>query len=85
MQHLLQEAGLDEESITAKILIDKHVQKAIDHANKQISPEEQIKRYVILEGGFGSVDDDIMSGSLKLRRDVICKAYKELINGELYS
>jgi long-chain acyl-CoA synthetase len=81
--YLLEAEGRDAESIEARILIDKHVHKAVENVNKNLSKEEKIKRYLILEDGF-DLQKDFASDSLRLKRDKICKKHKNMINEVLY-
>jgi long-chain acyl-CoA synthetase len=80
---VLDDCGVDQDSLEAKVLIDKYVQKAVNKTNHLVSKAEQIKNYVILEEGFLR-DDELISGSQKLRREKVCAKYQDLINDELY-
>jgi long-chain acyl-CoA synthetase len=80
---VLDDCGLDEDSIEGAVLIDRLVEKAIEKLNRLNSKDESILKYVILEDGFAK-KDEFMTGSLLLKRDAVCKFYKQLINEVLY-
>lgn len=77
------EKGLDSNSIEAKAYIDQYVEKIIHKINKKLSSSEQIKKFIIIEDGFGE-DDGTVSETMSLKRDRICKLYKKEINKLLY-
>jgi long-chain acyl-CoA synthetase len=81
---VLDENGVEPDSVEAAILLDKLVEKAVDATNKTVSRGEQIRQYAILEDGFGKFAD-LYTGSLRLKRNAVCKYYKDLINEVLYA
>jgi long-chain acyl-CoA synthetase len=84
VQKLMVDCNIDVDSVEGAVMIDKLVQKGVNNANKIAGEDEKIVRYAILEDGFPAYGEFI-SGSLKLRRDTLCKHYKQLINDVLYS
>lgn len=84
LKHTLDEAGIEMGSVEASVFVDKRVHRVIEDVNKHLPDEERIKRYLILEDGF-TKDTKFVSGSMRLKRDALCKHYKDLINGVLYA
>lgn len=59
------------------------LQKAVDHANKQVSNAEAIKRFAVLADDF-SIEDGTLTPTLKIKRNVVSKSYASEIEA-LYS
>jgi long-chain acyl-CoA synthetase len=58
------------------------VQKAVDHANQAVSRAESIRRFALVEGEF-TEENGLLTPSLKIKRQVVTKAYAREIE-ELY-
>jgi long-chain acyl-CoA synthetase len=59
------------------------LQKAVDHANKQVSNAEAIKKFAVLPEDF-SIEGGTLTPTLKVKRDVVCKQNEAAIEA-LYS
>jgi long-chain acyl-CoA synthetase len=55
------------------------VQKEIDRFNQNLDRQEKIRRFVLLPNDF-TIDNDEITPSLKVKRKVIDKRYKKLID-----
>jgi len=52
----------------------KHISEALDRVNEHLSVIERVRRFVLIEEEF-SVDNEMMTPTLKLRRHVINEKY----------
>lgn len=82
LEKTLEDSGIELDSLNASVYIDRHIKHTIDRVNHDLPPHEHIERYLIIEDSFIKLGQ--VSGSLRLKRDTICKQYKDLINGVLY-
>ena len=64
--------------IKNKIVI-KRIQREIDELNQSLDKTEQIKKFVLLNDDW-SVDNNLLSPTLKLRRKELINKYSELID-----
>ena len=56
------------------------VERAVDRVNKDLSGIERVRRFVLAEEAF-SVDNEMMTPTLKIRRHVIKEIYGERLEG----
>ncbi|MDR9418746.1 AMP-dependent synthetase/ligase [Gracilimonas sp.] len=68
-----------DENITENEFVVKRIQKEIDKVNKELSKWEKVKRFKLLEDQF-TIDDGEITPTLKIKRNVINKKYKEQID-----
>jgi long-chain acyl-CoA synthetase len=59
--------------------IRKLIQKEVDKANKQLSPWETVKKFVLLEEPL-SIDSGELTPTMKVKRSVVQENYKEEID-----
>ena len=59
--------------------IRKLIQKVVDKANKQLSPWETVKKFVLLEEPL-SIDSGELTPTMKVKRSVVQENYKEEID-----
>ena len=60
------------------------VQEIVDKVNRRVSSTESIKRFAILERDFEIARDEITPTG-KLKRDVITKRFRDVIDETLFS
>jgi long-chain acyl-CoA synthetase len=58
--------------------IRKLIQKEVDKANKQLSPWETVKKFVLLEKPL-SIDSGELTPTMKVKRSVVHENYKDEI------
>jgi long-chain acyl-CoA synthetase len=66
-----------DEAIKNKIII-KRIQREIDEMNSALDQTEQVKKFVLLNDDW-SVNNNLLSPTLKLRRKILVEKYKDLI------
>ena len=71
------------EELVANERVKELVQKEIDRFNSSLDRQEKIRRFALLPRDF-TVDDDEITPSLKVKRKVIDKKYKQVID-QLYA
>src|SRR5207253_10113286 len=72
----------DREQLVANDKVKQLFQTEIDRFNKNLDRQEKIRRFSLLPRDF-TIDDDEITPSLKVKRKVIDKKYKSLID-EMY-
>jgi long-chain acyl-CoA synthetase len=72
----------DEDAIDNTIFI-KRIQREVDELNQELDRTEQIRKFVLLNDDW-SVDNNLLSPTLKLKRKDLNEKYHELIEG-IYS
>lgn len=65
-------------------LVYNCILRAVDKANEKVSRAESIRKFLILPFEF-SIENGLLTPSLKIRRDAIAKKFKEEIEKEIYS
>lgn len=68
-----------EENITTNEYVVKRIQKEVDKVNKGLSKWEKVKKFKLLEDQF-TIENGEITPTLKVKRNVINKNYKEEIN-----
>ncbi|WP_421773694.1 AMP-dependent synthetase/ligase [Gracilimonas sp.] len=68
-----------EENPTENEYVIKRIQKEIDKVNEELSKWEQVKKFKLLKDQF-TIDDGEITPTLKIKRNVINKKYKEQID-----
>lgn len=68
-----------EENITNNEFVIKRIQKEVDKVNAELSKWEKVKKFKILEDQF-TIEDGEITPTLKVKRNVINKKYKEQID-----
>ena len=66
----------DLEALSASEPFHDALRTAVDRANARLSPIEQVRRFIIADGGF-TVDNGLMTPTLKSRRHLITEIYGE--------
>jgi long-chain acyl-CoA synthetase len=59
--------------------MQKALSKAVDRVNAEVSVIEKVRRFIIADDSF-SVDNEMLTPSMKIRRHVIGKAYGERLD-----
>ncbi|MBO6003767.1 MAG: long-chain fatty acid--CoA ligase [Aeriscardovia sp.] len=65
-------------------LVYNRILRAVDEANSKVSRAESIRKFVILDSQF-TVENGLLTPSLKIRRDAITKRFKDEIEKKIYS
>ncbi|MBR6439967.1 MAG: long-chain fatty acid--CoA ligase [Aeriscardovia sp.] len=65
-------------------LVYNRILRAVDEANQKVSRAESIRKFVILDSEF-TVENGLLTPSLKIRRDAIAKRFKGEIEKKIYS
>jgi long-chain acyl-CoA synthetase len=68
------------EKIIQNEIIIKRIQREIDELNTQLDKPEQIKKFVLLDEEW-SIDNNLLSATMKLKRETLVEKYGELIEG----
>ncbi|MGN8224885.1 AMP-dependent synthetase/ligase [Gracilimonas sp. BCB1] len=68
-----------EENLTENKYVINRIQKEIDKVNEELSKWEQVKKFKLLKDQF-TIDDGEITPTLKIKRNVINKKYKEQID-----
>ena len=68
-----------EENITENEYVIKRIQKEVDKVNADLSKWEKVKRFKILKDQF-TIEEGEITPTLKVKRNVINKKYKEVID-----
>ena len=72
----------DNSDLVHNQLVYVHFQKIIDEFNHQLAPHEQLKRFRLVPHDW-TMQNGFLSPTLKLRRSVLAKEYKDVID-EIY-
>jgi long-chain acyl-CoA synthetase len=59
--------------------MQRALSKAVDRVNAEISVIEKVRRFIVADEPF-SVDNEMLTPSMKIRRHVIGKAYGERLD-----
>jgi long-chain acyl-CoA synthetase len=70
------------EELVGDARVKEMFQKEIDRFNENLDRQEKIRRFALLPRDF-TIDDDEITPSMKVKRKVIDKKYKDVID-ELY-
>ena len=57
----------------------KALGRAVDRVNAELSVIEKVRRFIVADGGF-TVDNEMLTPSMKIRRHVIGTAYGERLD-----
>jgi long-chain acyl-CoA synthetase len=57
----------------------KALGKAVDRVNADLSVIEKIRRFIVADAGF-TVDNEMLTPSMKIRRHIIAKTYGERLD-----
>ena len=65
-------------------LVYNRILEAVDEANRKVSRAESIRKFLILDSQF-TVENGLLTPSLKIRRDAIARRFKGEIEKKIYS
>jgi long-chain acyl-CoA synthetase len=68
----------EDELLRSKIILAE-IQKDLDELSKDLAPFERVKKIALLEREF-TIESGEMTPSLKIKRNVVEKKYKEIID-----
>ena len=71
------------EEAAANPAVHAEVERLVDAANSQVSRAESIREFRIVPDVW-SVDNEMLTPSLKARRSVIVEHYRKLIDTDIY-
>ena len=65
-------------------LVYNRILEAVDEVNRKVSRAESIRKFLILDSRF-TVENGLLTPSLKIRRDAIARRFKGEIEKKIYS